>query len=197
MDPYRSPPPERARVDFGDPRRAVRSMVLGFALIALSAAIIAAWARWGGRIHSSVLLPAVFGVVLLMRATWGTVELQRDRGVLSVARRGLVRRGRDDLPLAEVETIEIVPTSFRDEKPDYVLNLTLAGGRKVRLLRATTMAALEPDHEAIAAFLVEHGLLWGGRTRGPTARVSAAPAPQEPGAEDVEASARDHEVGRG
>jgi hypothetical protein len=182
MDPYRTAPRLRPRLDFGDSGRATRRMATGVAFIALTIAIVAAWAHGGGGIHGSVLLPGFVGLTLIVHARWGAIELDRNRGVLAITRRGLWQR-RIEVKLRDLQSVEVVPTSFRETDPDYILNLTVADGRAIPLLRAAKMASLEPDRAAIAAFLVEHGLLWGA------AGASAARAVAVPlAAERVEAT---------
>jgi hypothetical protein len=175
MDPYRSALHVRPRLDFGDPARARRGIAAGIALIFLTIAIVAAWARGGGGIHGSVLLPGFLGLVLIVRARWGAIELDRGRRVLAIVRRGLWPQRRIQVRLGDVQSVEVVPTSFRQADPDYVLNLTVAGGRAIRLLRAARMESLEADRAAIAAFLVEHRLLWGAGGAS-TAGTAATPA---------------------
>ena len=118
--------------------------------------------------------------MLLLRARWGTMELWRDRGVLRVARRGPWPWKGQEVPLPEVQTVEVVPGSLRQRKPDYMLSLVLSGDRRILLLRGATMEdASSKDRMAIAAFLEENRLLWGGRVEEPAARVRVAGVPGE------------------
>jgi hypothetical protein len=171
-DPYRTPAVlPRPRLSFGDPRRGPWAIVGGLALIAVTIAMLLLWSSSGGRFNGSIALPAIFGALMILRARWGAMELQRDRDVLAITRQGLGPTKRQDVPLSDVQSVEIVPLSYHRRNPDHALNLTLTEGRKVMLLRARTMASLEPDRQAIAAFLVEHRLLWGGKTPEPKVRV--------------------------
>jgi hypothetical protein len=164
MEPYRTAAEmPRPRLAFGDPQKGRWSIVGGLLLVALTVAVVLLWSSSGGRMNGSVALPAIFGTLMILRARWGTMELRRDRDALAVTRRALWPTRYEEVPLAHVQTVEIVPVSWRQRKPDFALNLRLSGDRTVTLMRAQTMAALEPDRQAIAAFLVEHGLLWGGK----------------------------------
>jgi hypothetical protein len=134
----------------------------GLALIAASVGAVVAWTRWGGRIFGSVLVPALFGISLLVRARWGTIELSREQHLLLVEKGGVWPRRRDKVALRDLKSVETVPDSFRAKDPDYELNLVLADERRLHLRRAGSEAALERDRAAIADFLREHQLLWGG-----------------------------------
>jgi hypothetical protein len=126
--------------------------------MAVSALVLVVWAVRGGRISGSVLMPALVGAALIARARWGTLTLSRERGLLTVEWRASLRRTRHEVALDEVESIEVVPASFRLQNPGYDLCLTLRGDRRVELLRAATVPQLERDRAAIAAFLREHRL---------------------------------------
>ena len=87
--------------------------------------------------------------------------------------------------LPEVQTVEVVPGSLRQRKPDYMLSLVLSGDRWILLLGGATLGALAQDRMAIAAFLVENRLLWGGGVEEPAARVRAGvPGENDAVAED-------------
>src|ERR1700733_479003 len=103
MTPYRQPS-ERARpkLAFGNPRRAAWSILGGLLLVTFTLSVLGLGWVTGGRVVGSVAWPAVFGVMLLLRARWGTMELWRDRGVLRVARRGLWPWKGQEVPLPEV-----------------------------------------------------------------------------------------------
>jgi hypothetical protein len=163
MVPYRSSTDsKRPRVQFGDPRRGVLAILTGLALVAASVGVVVAWAHFGGRIFGSVLLPGLLGIFLLVRARWGTIELSREQRLLLVQRGGVCLRRRNQIPLRDVRTVEIVPISTLSKEPDYGLNLVLRDERRVRLRRAGSEPGLEKDRAAIADFFRAHGLLWGG-----------------------------------
>lgn len=157
--PYRSPALAGSqRVAFGDPGRARLRVLSGLALVAVSALLLAVWAVRGIHISGSVVMPALVGAALIARARWGTIALSRERGLLLVEWRASLRRRRHEVALDEVESIEVVPASFRRQNPGYDLCLTLRGDRRVALLRAATVPQLDRDCAAIAAFLREHRL---------------------------------------
>jgi hypothetical protein len=141
-------------------------------LLAMSAAIVVGWMLCGGGIHGSVFTPAILGMLLIARAKWGDLLFLRDRRVLSVVRRGLWRR-RVDVPLSDLQTVQVDVSSFRQEESTYDLHLVLSGDRRLLLRRAASADALEGDRSRIADFLRQHDLLWGG---GDPARASAARA---------------------
>jgi hypothetical protein len=200
MTPYREAPEAvRPKLAFGQPRRAAWSIVGGLLLLALTLGILGAGFFSRVHVYGSVFWPGAFGLFLLMRARWGSMELWRDRGVLSIVRRGLWPWKRQEVPIAEVQTVEVVASSMRQKKADYVLNLVMAGDRTLPLLRGATMEALEADRSAIAAFLVDNRLLWGGRIEEPgeSARVRVAETAERPAdaadAADVDDAAQDEE----
>jgi hypothetical protein len=175
MTPYRQAS-ERARpkLAFGNPRRAAWSILGGLLLVAFTLTFLGLSWFTGGRFVGSGSWPAFFGVMLLLRARWGTMELQRDRGVLKVARRGPWPWRPQEVPLPEVQTVEVAANTLRQRRPDFLLWLVLSGDRKIPLLRGPTMEALESDRQAIAAFLEDNRLLWGGRVEEPAERVRVA-----------------------
>lgn len=175
VTPYRQAPARaRPKLAYGNPRKAAWSILGGLGLVVLTLGFIGLSLLTRGHFFGSVTYPAFFGVLLLVRARWGTMELWRDRGVLRIARRGLWPWKGQEVPLPEVQTVEVVPSSMRERKPDFVLNLVMAGDRRIPLLRGGTMEALEGDRSAIAAFLEDNGLLWGGRVEEPKERVRVA-----------------------
>jgi hypothetical protein len=101
---------------------------------------------------------------MVLGARWGELALVHERRALSVATRGVFARRRE-VPLGELQSVEVVPSSFRDQSPTYDLNLVLTGDRVVRLRGAGSPGALEKDRAAIADFLREHQLLWGAGDR--------------------------------
>ena len=161
-DPYRTSEPRHLEVPFGNRRRAIRQIVAGAALVAASLATVFAWSQLGGRIWGSVLAPALYGLFLFGRARWGTLELDSDTRTLIVRRRGVWPRTKVSVPLADVGTVQVVPSSFREEKPDYDLVLARQDQTTVLLRRAASEAELEDDRARVADFMREHGLLWGG-----------------------------------
>jgi hypothetical protein len=191
VSPYRSlARVEPPRVYFGRRRRALWLFAFGLALILASTAAVVAGvlAVMRGALfhfHGTLLIPAILGLGLVLRARWGSLDLVRERGVLVVTRSWLGIRRRRELPLGEIATIEIAPSSFREKDPAFDLNLVSGDGARVRLLRAPKEAALEEDRAAIADFFREHGLLWGGA--GAHARI-APDADREPPESDEEAS---------
>lgn len=186
-DPYRSLADlPRPRLSFGDARRGPWMIVGGLALVAVSVAVLVMWLTSRGRLNGSVAMPAMFGAWMIQRARWGAMELRRDRDALAITLHRLGPTSRQDIPLGDVQSVEIVPLSYRQRQPDYALNLTLTSGRKVMLRRARTEAELERDRQAIAAFLVEHGLLWGGKTEEPQVRVAGEEARMRVGGEVAE-----------
>jgi len=183
MSPYRSSTrAPNTSIHFGDRRRAVRQIVLGVALLAASVVAVVAWALTGGGIRGSLLLPAVIGLVLLGRARWGVLTLFVDRRAL-VVRRWPWPHADVSIPLGDLATVQVVPTSLRHEEPDYALVLARADATQVTLRIAPSAAALEDDRARIADFMREHSLLWGGADRKPSTAVRVEPTFAEEDAE--------------
>jgi hypothetical protein len=192
--PYRSiAPAPPFRVAFGNPGRARLRILSGLALLAVSAIAILGWILRGGHVVGSVVMPALVGATLVARARWGTIEVSRERGVLSVAWRASVRQTLHELQLGDVESIDILPGSFRLQNPGYDLCLTLRDDRRVVLLRGTTEAELEPDRVAIANFLRAHGLPRRAADVGPESRVRIE---QSPPAEEAEGESEERAMRR-
>ena len=65
-------------------------------------------------------MPALVGAAIIARARWGTIALSRERGLLTVEWRASLRRRRHEVTLGDVESIEIVPASFRLQNPGSI-----------------------------------------------------------------------------
>lgn len=164
MPPYRSA--EAAglgpSVTFGNRRRTQIVTAVGFALVIASIALVVAWLVSGGGIRGSVLLPAIAGgSLLLTRTSWGSLRMSSERRdlLVTVSRFGALTRTR--VTLEEILGLNIEPVKMSS---DHVLQLTLTGGRCVRLMRAASPAALESWRMVVGAFLLDQGL-GGSRER--------------------------------
>lgn len=160
MPPYRSA--EAAGpgpcVTFGNRRRAQILTAVGLTLVIASIALVVAWLVSGGGIRGSVLLPAIVGgSLLLTRTSWGSLRMSSEcRDLLvTVSRFGALTR--TTVTLGEIHGLNIEPVKMSS---DHVLQLTLTGGRCVRLMRAASPASLESWRMVVGAFLLDQG--WGG-----------------------------------
>ena len=177
MTPYRSAAASGSGVDavvFGNRRRARVLSVVGVALVVASIALVVAWLTLGGGIRGSVLLPAIAGVALLLaRTRWGSIGVAGGGAiggrelVVKLSRVGVARETRiafDDLVGVNVERVS--------GGEDFVLQLTLKGGRSVVLLRDASESALEPSRKVVSDFVLAQG--FGAATATATERVRVA-----------------------
>ena len=158
MQPYRVAEGPRAKVTFPDEHRRAWTL-LAFALIASSVGMVVAWLHSGGKISGSVLVPAMFGVIMLARPRLASLEYVRDAGELVVVRRTLVTRRTLRVPAGDITGVTVEPTDWKSENPSFELRLMLKHDKSVLLARASSAQALESARVLAGDFLVENRLL--------------------------------------
>jgi hypothetical protein len=193
---YRSLPAEpNPRVFFGNRTRAILQAIAGVCLVLATAAVVAAWARWGGGINGSVFLPAFAGLALVARARWGGVELDRARRTLLVTTFWLGLTKRHEIPLSEIGGIQVRAASMRKKDPSFDLLLVRTDERTIRLRRAGTAGALEADRVVLDDFFRDHDLHWGGAEARAAVRV-ADPAAPPPGEQETDGLQAEEQAGK-
>jgi hypothetical protein len=160
VDPYRTqPPPPRPTYALGSVRARRLKLLGAFAAIALSVLLFVRWAGSGGdQVSVVVMMPALFGVMLLQQARFGTIELHPEERVGLVAVRRLGRTKRTRFEYADVVGTRIERVPFLGKPADFELGLTLESERVIPLLRASREPELRGVQRELEAFLTENGL---------------------------------------
>lgn len=177
MQPYRihTGHDERRIVRIGDDRHRVLSTIVSLLLVGLTLASILGWLLFGGRVHGSILIPAIVGLGLLFRRRATSIEYVRDRHELHVEHRSIVGRRRARVPVGDITGLTLMSVTHGPSE-EFELRLLMRGGRSLRLMGPSQAARIDPARAAVSSFLLEQGLLQGGLEAGPTARIRLAAA---------------------
>lgn len=159
VSPYRAAVANIATLEIGSRRDLRVRIALAAVLLLAAIASVAIAVRAGGGIIAWAPGPLLFGAIFLARTRHCRIEVSRGEHEVRVvvARLGPTVRAR--LAFEELESVHVVPSSMRVEKPNYVLQIGRAHAGSITLLHSETEAELHTERARVERFLIDAGAM--------------------------------------